>query len=149
MRIGRKVFIKNDLATYIAACGVFASIVALAWKVIRDLQDSANLVVKAQIVTHAIGFDGLQSNRVRIELVNNGKRPITVVEISYKPKASNSLVKIPDRGKLPHEINESQTFLIVVLPTDVGKPEKVEFVFARDALGRDHKSKRNPLRSHK
>jgi len=120
--------------------------VAIVWNIIRDLRNRAKLVVKAQIGPRSIGFDGIKADYVRVDLTNVGKRPLTVVAIGFKLTSSNSWTSVHS-SDLPKELGEAQTHPIYVLPQEIGQPEEVEFVFARDSSGRDYRSKKRPLRS--
>jgi hypothetical protein len=96
---------QNQMALYIAIYGAILSTIAILWNIRRDIQDRAEIKVNAKLVKRWLIGD-LNEQYICVELSNNGKRPITVKEISYKVGTQTHVAKLSHSNDLPKELGK-------------------------------------------
>lgn len=131
------------ITIYLAVYGAILSTFVLLWDVIKYFKDKPNLRVNANY--H--GRIGPQTKEVKIgiEMVNNGRRPITIVSSGFEldTDSDENIITVLDPN-FPRELLEGQRYVTFTNPKEIDS-SKILFARARDATGRVYRSKKRPL----
>lgn len=129
---------------YLAIYGAALATIVFGWDVVKYLKDRPTLQVKTnlRILLGPLGSE----NKIGIDMINKGKRPITIVASGFMldtdPSEPN-MATIIDTS-LPKEIFEGQSHTSFV-DFDSVRLTKVLYAWARDATDKEYFSKKRPL----
>ena len=134
----------EKLTQYLAIWGAILSTLVLIWDVIKYYKDKPSLRVQAN--QRALVGPLKSEHKIGIDMINEGKRPITVVASGFKldTESDENTATVFDPG-LPKQIDEGQRYTTFVNPETIDT-SKILYAWARDATGQEHRSKRHPLR---
>ncbi len=134
----------EKLTLYLAIYGAILSTLVLLWDVVKYYKDKPRLRVQAN---HRVLVGPLKSEqKIGIDMINEGKRPITIVASGFKldTDSDENTATVFDPG-LPKQIDEGQSYTTFVNPETIDT-NKILYAWARDATGRAHRSEKHPLR---
>jgi hypothetical protein len=132
------------LILYLAIYGAVLSTLVLLWDVIKYYKDKPSLRVQAN--HRALVGPSKSEHKIGIDMINEGKRPVTIVASGFKldTESYENMGTVFDPG-LPKQINEGQRYTTFVNPEEIDM-SKILYAWAQDATGREHRSKKYPLR---
>jgi len=132
-----------DTMTVEGWIAIYAAVIATitaAWSIYSILRDKPKLALKAKL-----GFPLGPSRHgpicLYIEVVNEGRRPITVEGIGLKLNNGQLVSHIPREGELPKELQEGKSFRIRMelekIRKEIAKTSaNATHVYARDSTGK-------------
>ena len=132
-----------DAMTVEGWIAIYAAVIATinaVWSIYSILRDKPKLALKANL-----GFRGGPSGYgpicLYIEVVNKGRRPITVEGIGLKLNNGQLASYFPYEGKLPKELQEGKSFRIGMelekIRKEIAKTSaNATHVYARDSTGK-------------
>jgi len=134
-----------DFTAILAVYGAILATVVLLWDVVKYVRDRPGLMVKVD--HHVLVGPQLSEHKIGIYMVNTGKRPLTVVASGFRlsTQAEENIATVMD-PTLPKELAEGQSHTTYANPNEI-EVNKILFAWARDATGREYRSKKRPLRS--
>ena len=136
----------DKFTLYLAIYGALLSTLVLLWDILKYYRDKPSLRVKTN---HRMLVSPLQSEfKIGIDIINDGKRPITIVASGFDldvPKSQENVATVYDVN-LPKELHEGQSHTSFVNP-DAIDPNKILYAWARDATGREYRSKKWPMKN--
>ena len=133
----------EKLTFYVAAYGAVLATLVFLWDIVKYNRDKAKLSVEANVRVVA----GLTSQvKIGIDMINNRKRPLTIVASGLKLDTDGPNVVTALDINLPIELGDGQRHTTFVDP-DAIDTTKVLYAWARDATGREYRSKKRPLKS--
>lgn len=129
---------------YLAIYGAILSTLVFSWDILKYYKDKPKLRVSAN---HRALIGSYKSERkIGIDMINEGKRPITIVASGFKLdiEPDENVVTVLD-SQLPKELHEGQRHTTFVIPEELNA-SKILYAWARSATGREYRSKKHPLR---
>lgn len=134
----------EPLTLYLAIYGAILSTLVLLWDVMKYYRDKPSLRVQAN--HRALVGPRMSERKIGIDIINEGKRPITIVASGFRldTESDENMVTVFDPN-LQKQINEGQCHTTFVNP-DTIETSKILYAWARDATGREYRSKKYPLK---
>ena len=134
----------EKLTLGLAIYGAILSTGILLLNIIKYYKDNPRLKVETN--HHALVGPLKSEQKIGIDMINEGKRPITIVASGFKldTDSAENIHTVFDSG-LPKQIDEGQRYTTFVNPETINTT-KILYAWARDATGREHRSKKHPLR---
>jgi len=111
--------VKDAATLYIAIYGSVLATIVFFWDLIKYKRDKPRLKVK--VGHHILGNRLTSEHKLGIDMVNIGKRPITVVASGFKfspPLPDGSMMTVLGPG-LPKELREGQGHTTYAKPAEV------------------------------
>ncbi len=128
---------------YVAAYGAVLATLVFLWDIVKYQRNKPSLRVEAN---HRMLVGPRSESKIGIDMINAGKRPVTIVASGFKldTESQENIATVFDIN-LPTEIREGQRHTSFVNP-DTLDTSKILYAWARDATGREYRSKKRPLR---
>lgn len=132
------------MTLYIAIYGALLSTLVLLWDIIKYYGDKPSLRVQAN--HRVLAGPRVSERKIGIDMINKGKRPITIVASGFKldTESDKNMATLFDPN-LPRQITEGQRHTTFANPDEIA-PNKVLYAWARDATGKEYRSKKYPLK---
>lgn len=132
----------DKLTFYVALYGAVLATLVFLWDIVKYKRDKPTLRVEANVRV----LVGLTSQtKIGIDMINRGRRPLTIVASGFKLNTDGPNIVTALNDNLPIELNEGQRHTTFVSPDSVDIT-KVLYAWARDATGREYRSKKRPLK---
>ena len=133
----------DKITIHLAVYGAILSTFVLLWDVIKYFKDKPSLRVTANY--HGLIGPLKKEVKIGIEIVNAGRRPVTLVSTGFEldTDSDENIITVLDPN-LPRELSEGQRYITYTNPKEFDSG-KILFARARDATGRVYRSKKNPL----
>ena len=129
---------------YIAIYGAILSTLVFLWDIRKYYKDKPKLRIEAN---HRALIGPLKSERkIGIDIINESSRRLTIVAAGFKldTESDENMATVYDPN-LPIEIGDGQRHTTFVNPNTID-PENILYAWARDATGKEHRSKKHPLK---
>lgn len=134
----------EQVTFYVAIYGAILSTLVFLWDIIKYCSDKPNLRVRAN--HRLLTGPRMSERKIGIDMINKGKRPITIVASGFKldTESDENMVTLFDPN-LPRQINEGQRHTTFANPERIDA-NKILYAWARDATGKEYRSKKHPLK---
>ena len=134
----------EQVTFYVAIYGAILSTLVLLWDIIKYCKDKPNLRVQAN--HRILAGPRMSERKIGIDMINKGKRSITIVASGFKldTESDKNMATLFDPN-LPRQINEGQRRTTFANPDEIDL-NKILYAWARDATGKEYRSKKHPLK---